>query len=130
MHAPRRPSSLVSILAALGAATVLALACADDGDEHDIDDQASDDCRLHPEDCEGGAGSLCHDDGDCNDALFCCEDNDNCGDGMCTADCHDDRDCPASMLCEHNLCFYACDDDRDCADGMTCEHDRTVCEYP
>ena len=103
--------------------------CADDP-EPEFDDLASNGCRLEPADCQGGAGGFCDDDRDCIEPLFCCEEQQNCGGGMCTAECHDDRDCPLDMLCEHDRCFYACDDDRDCAVDMTCEHDRTVCEYP
>jgi len=112
----------------VGAIGLLATTCGDDDDEYD--GLASDECRLHPEDCNGGAGSYCDDHDDCGPSLFCCEEDNNCGGGMCTADCRDDRDCPGDMLCEHDMCFYACDDDRDCAEGMSCEHDRTVCEYP
>jgi hypothetical protein len=114
--------------ATVAGSAMAAVTCADDGHQ-DLEDLSSDDCRLDPEGCDGGAGGLCHHDSDCADPLFCCTDNGNCGGGMCTADCHDDRDCPGDMLCEHGMCFYACDDDRDCATTMSCEHDRTVCEY-
>lgn len=91
---------------------------------------SSDKCRLYPEDCRGAAGTLCNDDRDCNGGLECCTDNNNCGGGMCTFECQDDRDCPIDMLCQHDLCFYACNSDDDCADSMSCEHGNTVCEYP
>ena len=93
------------------------------------DEISSDDCRLDPESCRGGAGGLCSDDRDCASELECCRDNDNCGDGMCTATCDVNDDCPVDMRCKHNLCFYACDDDDECAPGMSCEHDNTVCEW-
>ena len=98
------------------------------GDDHG-DSYASDLCRFEPQDCNGGAGAFCSNDGDCLDGLFCCDDNNNCGDGMCTADCRSDADCPFDMRCEHDMCFYACDVDEDCANGMSCEHGMTVCEW-
>ena len=119
--------SLGPLLSTLVGFVVAALACGQgDGD---FDSLASDRCRFEPERCDGGAGGWCRDDRDCAVPLFCCDDDDNCGGGMCTADCRDDRDCPAGMLCEHDKCFYACDDDRDCAIDMSCEHGRTICEY-
>lgn len=125
--APRRsPLHQLVMMMAVGACALLGSTCGDD----DFDDLASDECRLHPEDCDGGAGAFCDDDRDCEVPLFCCEEDKNCGGGMCTADCRDDRDCPIGMLCEHDMCFYACDGDRDCADGMSCEHGKTICEYP
>lgn len=95
------------------------------------DEISSDECRLDPASCNGGAGSFCSSDDDCISELSCCtdEENGNCGDGMCTASCQVDADCPEFMRCEHDLCFYACDSDADCAPGMKCEHDNTVCEY-
>ena len=92
-------------------------------------DPSSDTCRLHPEDCAGGAGALCDEDNDCGFGLNCCTDDNNCGGGMCTQECDKDADCPVDMLCEHDMCFYACDSDRDCAEEMSCEHGKTVCEY-
>lgn len=111
---------------ALVASAVAAISCADG---HGYDGLASDQCRFEPARCDGGAGGLCRDDRDCAAPLFCCDDDGNCGGGMCTAECRDDRDCPLGMLCEHDMCFYACDDDRDCAPEMSCEHGRTICEY-
>ncbi len=109
----------------------LVTSCEEEPTEQEaLDDLASEGCRLEPEDCAGGAGGFCNDDRDCLEPLFCCREQANCGGGMCTADCRNDRDCPAGMLCEHDKCFYACDDDRDCAVDMRCEHNRTVCEYP
>lgn len=125
-----KPPTSAFMLAVLCASAFAATNCANDPNEpEDLDDLASDECRLDPENCDGGAGGWCSDDRDCTAPLLCCQDDMNCGGGMCTADCQDDRDCPVGMLCEHELCFYACDDDRDCAVDMTCEHDRTVCEY-
>lgn len=121
---PTSPFSLARILA------VCAMALAGATCGHDHGDVSSDQCRLHPEDCHGGAGELCHDDGDCGAGLFCCTDDNNCGGGMCTAACHDDHDCPADMLCEHDMCFYHCNSDADCAATMSCEHNNTICEYP
>lgn len=106
-----------------------ALAATNCSDHQHLDDLASDDCREHPENCDGGVGTLCIDDHDCIDPLFCCDDNNNCGDGMCTADCQDDHDCPSGMLCQHDMCFYTCESDADCAETMSCEHGETVCEY-
>jgi len=105
------------------ACVVLLVACGDG-------EASSDTCRLQPELCSGGAGTLCDRDDDCNADLFCCREKGNCGGGMCTLRCRDGRDCPLDMLCEHEMCFYACETDRDCADGMRCEHGHTVCEYP
>lgn len=121
---------LIAVAVSMGG--FAAVNCGSNGhnDNSNHDDLSSDDCRLDPAGCEGGAGGLCRDDRDCDAALHCCTDDKNCGGGMCTADCDGDRDCPLDMLCEHSVCFYACDDDRDCAQGMTCEHDRTICEYP
>ncbi len=110
-------------VALLGGAAVLASCHGDD-----FDRLASDECRFEPERCDGGAGALCDNNGDCADPLFCCDDG-NCGGGMCTADCRDDFDCPGGMRCQHDMCFYACDSDRDCAPEMSCEHGKTVCEY-
>lgn len=123
MVSRRSPGSWLH-LALLGGAVAL-VSCHGD----DFDSLASDECRLEPERCDGGAGALCRGDRDCADPLFCCEDNGNCGGGMCTADCRDDFDCPGGMRCEHDMCFYACDNDRDCAPQMSCEHGNTVCEY-
>lgn len=92
-----------------------------DGDEVDTF------CREHPGDCEGEIGGDCDVTDDCFDG-FCCRDK-NCGGGMCTYRCSDDRDCPDSMLCEHDACFFRCDDDRDCGPGQECEHGKTICEY-
>jgi hypothetical protein len=99
------------------------------GCDDDDDGISSDECRLHPEHCNGGAGGLCDDDHDCQPDLFCCDDNNNCGDGMCTLSCDSDHDCPDDMLCEHDMCFYKCDSDEDCAPEMSCEHQNTICEY-
>lgn len=126
MARTRRNPNALSMLAMLVACGLLGFNC---HPQDDYDALASDGCRLDPRNCDGGAGAWCSSDRDCAEPLFCCEDNDNCGDGMCTAGCDDDRDCPAGMLCEHDLCFYACDSDRDCADDMSCEHGNTVCEY-
>lgn len=90
---------------------------------------SSEECRLEPESCSGGAGAFCEEDQDCSPELACCTDNDNCGDGMCTATCSVDEDCPVDMRCEHDLCFYACESDDDCAPEMSCEHNNTVCEW-
>lgn len=104
------------------ALSVLVTACDDDGDV------TSTACREDPARCPGLVGALCDSDRDC-EAGFCCQENSNCGDGMCTYRCADDRDCPPGTLCEHDLCFYACDSDRDCAPRQSCEHGDTVCEY-
>jgi hypothetical protein len=93
------------------------------------DEISSDECRLDPASCNGGAGGFCNNDDDCISELSCCTQDDNCGDGMCTTSCDRDGDCPDGMRCEHNLCFYACDVDSDCSENMKCEHDNTVCEY-
>jgi len=87
-------------------------------------------CRFEPRECDGRAGALCSDDRDCRAPLHCCTEDGNCGGGMCTLECRDDRDCPSDMLCEHDVCFYACDRDEDCAAGMSCEHGNTICEWP
>lgn len=117
-----RPHLLAFAIAAVGLSSIHC--------EDDFEDLSSDHCRFHPEDCDGGAGALCDDDHDCADQLFCCEEDANCGGGMCTASCDDDYDCPYDMLCEHHMCFYACDRDEDCAEEMKCEHKNTVCEWP
>lgn len=88
-----------------------------------------DQCRFNPESCGGGPGGACDRDSDCAQGLDCCEDDGNCGDGMCTTSCDRDGDCPFNMLCQHGLCFFACGADADCADGMSCEHGNTVCEW-
>ncbi|MCA9672395.1 MAG: hypothetical protein KC503_42670 [Myxococcales bacterium] len=100
------------------------------GSAHCGDVISSDTCRLEPQLCGGGAGTICNDDRDCNGGLICCTAKSNCAGGMCTLACKDDRDCPADMACEHDVCFYRCETDRDCAPGMTCEHGNTICEYP
>ncbi len=99
------------------------------GCDDDDDDISSDTCRLEPQFCRGGAGGLCIDDRDCSTGLFCCDDDNNCGDGMCTVECKDNHDCPWDMLCEHKMCFYKCQSDKDCAREMSCEHGETICEY-
>ena len=90
---------------------------------------SNDTCRLRPEDCRGAAGTLCDSDNDCSPGLECCDDDKNCGGGMCTLPCDDDLDCPSDMLCEHDVCFYMCESDEDCAPTMSCEHGNTICEY-
>jgi hypothetical protein len=75
---------------------------------------------------DGDPGAPCEVHDDCESG-FCCG-SDHCGGGMCTYPCHDDRDCPPDMGCEHETCFFRCDGDRDCAPGETCEHGDTVCE--
>jgi len=98
-------------------------------DDDDDGTSGGDACRFDPEVCVGAHGALCRVDEDCGGGLFCCTERANCGGGMCTASCKNDRDCPGDMLCEHDKCFYACDSDRDCAEEMSCEHGNTVCEY-
>jgi hypothetical protein len=100
------------------------------GNDEEGSGYTSSQCRFDPGACPGLAGALCVGDRDCRPPLTCCTDNGNCGGGMCTAECHDDRDCPLDMACEHSVCFYRCNDDRDCAVGMSCEHGSTVCEWP
>ncbi len=91
------------------------------------DEDSSDTCRFEPAFCEDGrAGAFCNNDRDCRGT--CCTTG-NCGGGMCTYSCFDDRDCPSDMGCEHNVCFYYCRYDDDCAVGQRCEHDNTVCEW-
>jgi hypothetical protein len=114
---------LVAMMAALLLAPIPG--CDDDGDAG----LSGDTCRFEPEHCNGGYGGLCDHDEDCASGLYCCDDNDNCGDGMCTAECDNDHDCPSNMLCEHHMCFYTCDSDEDCAPTMSCEHQNTICEY-
>lgn len=84
-------------------------------------------CRYDWYDCGGYIGGICDVDMDCVEG-FCCT-TDNCGNGMCTYHCDDDRDCPPSMGCEHDTCFYLCDSDSDCAHGWECEHGNTICEW-
>ncbi|MBX2801556.1 MAG: hypothetical protein KTR31_28020 [Myxococcales bacterium] len=88
------------------------------------------DCRFEPEECPGDYGAFCADGTECIDGLLCCDDERNCGGGMCTTECRDDQDCPVDMGCQHGVCFYACEEDVDCALGQTCEHGQTVCEWP
>ena len=88
----------------------------------------ADKCRLNPELCYGYPGGFCEEELDCRPGTTCCT-TDNCGGGMCTVECEDDRDCPIGMLCEHDVCFYTCESDRDCAEGMSCEHGNTICEW-
>jgi hypothetical protein len=126
-----------SLLGILG--LVLAVSCGDGdsplggGSSNDDDDGSNisfnDTCRFSPDACFGNVGANCDNDNDCNDG-FCCEENANCGGGMCTLDCNDDGDCPSFMRCEHNMCFFRCDNDSDCSDGQSCEHGETVCEWP
>ncbi len=79
-----------------------------------------------PRECDGRVGSACDSDRDCDDR--CCREK-HCGrEGMCTLSCKGDRDCPADMLCEHDVCLFACDSYRDCAPGWKCGHDNRVCE--
>lgn len=87
-------------------------------------------CRFEPHNCPGDYGALCGTDEDCDGGLLCCVEDANCGGGMCTTGCAEDRDCPGDMRCEHQVCFYACSSDEDCALGMSCEHGETVCEWP
>ena len=71
---------------------------------NDFDSFASEKCRFEPERCDAGAGALCDDNRDCADPLFCCEDDDNCGGSMCTADHNDDFDCPSGMRGASTTC--------------------------
>lgn len=86
-------------------------------------------CRFEPDSCGGALGGNCVTDSDCLSG-FCCDEDANCGGGMCTISCDSDADCPSYMACEHDICFFACESDLDCAVGQSCEHGDTVCEWP
>ncbi|MFC1641503.1 hypothetical protein ACFL5O_02265 [Myxococcota bacterium] len=74
----------------------------------------------------GSVGAACNYDSQCPG--FCCTTRE-CGDGMCSYRCKDDRDCPAGTLCEGKVCYWTCSTERDCRVGQKCEHGHTVCQY-
>lgn len=121
--APLRWHRTLRWLSLVPFAAALFVGCGDD------DDQPYDACRYEPQYCTGEPGSFCDTDRDCY-AGICCTERANCGGGMCTYSCRDDRDCPPDMACEHDVCFFRCSSDRDCAVGQSCEHGNTVCEWP
>lgn len=83
-------------------------------------------CRYNPQCGSGDIGAYCGDDDGCRSG-FCC-DKDHCDGGMCSIACKSDPQCPAGMLCQHDVCLFACAVNADCAPGQKCEHDR-VCEW-
>ena len=71
--------------------------------------------------CEGDIGDACRDDRECNSDLYCVRDT---NDGVCTARCDSDRDCPSNAVCiktDGGICLEECGDDRDCPIELECK---------
>jgi hypothetical protein len=89
----------------------------------DHDDEGPYDYGYYP---AGVVGQWCRSNVDCYDG-FCCTTK-ACGNGMCSYNCRDSRDCPSGSLCEANTCFLACRTEFDCLTGQHCTPGN-VCHY-
>lgn len=125
-----------TIALALSIGSILAFACAEQGDDlgPDIEERSA----ISP------AASLyeskCNDDSDCYPGSVCEPSGPGCGVNTCVPGCHDDYDCSTGSSCTIVTCVTCpcpgycestgpvpCTDDSDCGPGTVCELEGPGC---